>query len=75
MIIAMKKINLILFVVGFALIFTACKKEEIVRLEAEIEDYTGQKAFIDGDNFSCFSIGDSSRVLYCLMQLKYSHGV
>ena len=58
----MKKINLILFVVGFALIFTACKKEEIVRLEAEIEDYTGQKAFIDGDNFSCFSIGDKINV-------------
>lgn len=58
----MKKINLILFVVGFALIFTACKKEEIVRLEAEIEEYTGQKAFIDGDNFSCFSIGDKINV-------------
>lgn len=56
----MKK-NYFILILGFCLIFTACKKEELVRLDADVEDFAGQKAYIgelDGGKYTCFEAGD-----------------
>lgn len=58
----MKKGNLLIIILGCCLVFTSCKKEEIVRLDADIENYSGQKAFIDNQDFSCFAAGDKVNI-------------
>ena len=58
----MKKGNLLIIILGCCLVFTSCKKEEIVRLDADIENYSGQKAFIDNQDFSCFATNDKVNI-------------
>ena len=44
-------------------VFTSCKKEgENVRLKAEMTPYSGQKAYIDDDRYSCFIVGETMRI-------------
>ena len=51
-------------IIGSLLTFTSCSKEDVKEtLSADIETYSGtQKAFVDDNNFSCFSSGDAVNI-------------
>ncbi len=59
----MKKYTLYIVCLLLAVATTSCKKEKMDSfLKGQMTDFQGQKAYIDGQNYSCFQINDQIQV-------------